>query len=654
MHLVWISDSPTTPSGFGNVTAAVCGGLARKGHRVSILGWQTKVSEDWNGCRLQAAGKDPWGSDALFAYLVRHRPDAVVALADAWWLPYFAAPHMRRQMELLEAPWALYFPVDGELEDGLLPASWIELLREVDVPVAMSRYGQEIADRCGIDAEYIPHGVDTRVFAPPADKHEAKAALGLEGRFVVLCDSRNQPRKLLPRLLEVFASFARGRPDAVLHLHTDPDDEFARSAYYSYDVRADVEQLGLADRVSFTPGFAVKPERGLTVERLARYYQAADVHLLASSGEGFGLPTLQAASSGVVPFASDYSASRELVAGHGEAIEVADWTYTEFGIKRALIDVEDAAEKLARYYDDPDRLAARSHASRRFALAYDWEGVIDEWDKLLCSLRSRVSADTGARSDGEVERVLPSIPGVVVKTKVVSRQLGRLEASISADLRKKTGDIRIPATSPPSDLTGVEIPRQPGLIGVGVADYEVFAALRRVFPALAGWYSPEESSASESESSRPPLPPGVYPWGSSHGDLAVAEASGEQLRDTDCAQSLDFLAGLPRVVLIIDQAGALPEPLRVKAALAGVPCIGPAHAPLQAQLWPRASVKGPEQAYLQARGLLSDAARLRAIAVHGSACAQELWPDVLAHMRSALHASYQPDQARRLVSAGVG
>jgi len=41
MHLVWISDSPTTPSGFGNVTAAVCGGLARRGHRVSILVWQT-------------------------------------------------------------------------------------------------------------------------------------------------------------------------------------------------------------------------------------------------------------------------------------------------------------------------------------------------------------------------------------------------------------------------------------------------------------------------------------------------------------------------------------------------------------------------------------------------------------------------------------
>jgi glycosyltransferase involved in cell wall biosynthesis len=632
MHLVWISDSPTTPSGFGNVTAAVCGGLARRGHRVSILGWQTKVSAEWNGCWLQAAGKDPWGSDALFAYLVRHRPDAVVALADPWWLPYFAAPHMRRQMELLGAPWVLYFPVDGELEDGLLPASWIELLREVDVPVAMSRYGQEIAGRCDIDAEYIPHGVDTGVFAPPADKREAKAALGLDGRFVVLSDSRNQPRKLLPRLLDVFASFARERPDAVLHLHTDPDDEFASSAYYSYNVRADVEQLGLGDRVSFTPDFAVKPERGLAIERLARYYQAADVHLLASSGEGFGLPTLQAAASGVVPFASDYSASRELVAGHGEAIAVADWTYTEFGIKRALIDVRDAAGKLARYYDDRALLAARAQASRQFALAYDWQGVIDEWDGLLCSLSSRVGVGSGTRAEGEFEHVLPSIPGVLVRTKVVSRQLGQLEASISAELRKKVGDIRIPVSSPPCDLVGVEVPRQPGLIGAGVADYEVFEALRRVFPDLAGWCT--RSGEADFESRRRKLPVGAGPWGFVPRDEDTAES-----RSRSPFLAADFLEGLLRVVFILDQAGTLPEPMRVQAALAGVPCVGPACAPLQGKLWPEVLVEGPAQAYAMARGLLSDAARLRAVALQGKATAQQLYPEALAGARAALHAS---------------
>ena len=107
LHIAWVSDSPDTPSGFGNVTRAVCEGLARRGHRVTIFGWQTKRAFDWNGCRVLPMAKDPMGGDALYAYLLRHRPEAVIALADVWWLPYFASPHVRRQLELTETPWIL-------------------------------------------------------------------------------------------------------------------------------------------------------------------------------------------------------------------------------------------------------------------------------------------------------------------------------------------------------------------------------------------------------------------------------------------------------------------------------------------------------------------------------------------------------------------
>src|SRR5215468_4532800 len=117
MHILWMSDSPDTPSGFGNVTRFVCEGLARRGHRVGILGWQTRSAFEWNGCNVYPTQLDPLGSDALYAYLVRHRPDVVIALADIWWLPFFTAPHVRRQMELTDTPWLLYFPVDGDTPD---------------------------------------------------------------------------------------------------------------------------------------------------------------------------------------------------------------------------------------------------------------------------------------------------------------------------------------------------------------------------------------------------------------------------------------------------------------------------------------------------------------------------------------------------------
>jgi glycosyltransferase involved in cell wall biosynthesis len=530
MRVLWISDSPETPSGFGNVTRFVCAGLAARGHQVSILGWQTKQAHDWNGCRVHAVGSDPMGSDALYAYLIRHRPDLVIALADVWWLPYFGSPHVRRQMELTGTPWALYFPVDGNTADGLLPPSWVELLQTVDVPIAMSRYGQGIAADCGVACEYIPHGVDLGVFAPPADREQAKREVGADGRFLVLSDSRNQPRKLLPRLLDAFARFAEGRPDALLHLHTDPGDEFARSPTYSYDVCADVRQLGLERQVRFSPGFSMRAGGGLSLEVLSSYYRAADVHLSASSGEGFGLPTLQAAAAGAVPLAGAYSASLELVEGHGEPIAIEDWSETEFGIRRALVDVEDAAARLGRLYDDRDLLRRRSLESHEFAQAYDWQRVVSSWDDLLGSLGRR--RRPLASPETVHEELLPALGGASITVRRVERRFGHLEAGIMADARTRSSDVRLPVVPHACRVAGVLVPRRFGRVCVAPGSELGFLALQRIFPALEGW---------------------------SPADVA----------DEDVARY-----ALAESILSLDLEGRLPQQLLDEAARYGVPCAG--------------------------------------------------------------------------------
>lgn len=594
MHVLWLSDSPDTPSGFGNVTRFVCAGLARLGHRVTILGWQTRASHDWDGCRVVATQPDAFGSDVLYSYLVRHRPEVVVALADAWWLPFFTAPHVRQQMELTGTPWLLYFPVDGETEDGLLPPSWVSLLREVDVPIAMSRYGREVAARCGIDCELIPHGVDLETFAPPLDREAAKAELGLEGRFVVLSDSRNQPRKLLPRLLDVFGRFAAQRPDVLLHLHTDAEDDFAASAYYSYDVRADVRHLGLEGDVRFTPGFVMRQGAGLPLRELARLYRAADVHLLASSGEGFGLPTLQAAAAGAVPLASAYSASFELVDGHGEPIRVADWGETEFGIRRAFIDVDDAVARLVRLHDDSEELRRRSAASRAFALAYGWDAIVAQWDELLRSLRWRSTPNSEL-----VEREVTTSPGMSVTVRRVRREFGRLEASIAADARQLT-DVRLPTVPRPWEADGLTVVRRPNSVCLPAADALVLVALRRIFPLLRGW-DPETEDEARLE--------------------------------------------LARSVLMLNVAGELPEETLVDAALFGVPCVGASAAEAQRELWPELAVEDALEAVAVARAVLTDAALTRRVVEAAREASARLYGPSEAEAAAALRRAGQAERA---------
>src|SRR5947209_9318090 len=88
MKILWMSDSPTVPTGFGNVTQHVCAGLADCGHQVSILGWQTQRQERWYKCTLYPFrfadhfGADAFDSAALQKYLDWLRPDVFVMQAD--------------------------------------------------------------------------------------------------------------------------------------------------------------------------------------------------------------------------------------------------------------------------------------------------------------------------------------------------------------------------------------------------------------------------------------------------------------------------------------------------------------------------------------------------------------------------------------------
>src|SRR5438874_2476580 len=428
MKILWMSDSPTSPSGFGNVTRYVCAGLAGQGHQVSILGWQAHGSPArWQNCTLYPVRLNSFGADVLLSYLQKLQPDVLITLADVWWLTYITNPFIANFMRTAGIPWALYYPIDGDMGAGRLPPSWSQILQTVDLPIAMSAYGAEVSRVNGVTPAYIPHGVDTKIFCPPADKRFAKSKLNYEDKFVVFSDARNQPRKLLPRALEIFRRFARGKKDVLLHLHCDPDDPVARSPEYHYDLRADIAFLGLKHCTRISAGMRI--DTGLNLSDLASIYQASDVHLLASWGEGFGLPTLQAAAAGVVPMAADYTASRELVTAHGEPLRIRHFVADQFGLQRALIDMDDTIERLERLYRNPALVAEKSLQARRFAESYDWERIIPQWNDLLTrripslKIRLREPAATarldfggghaGARPilSNAMRSVMPSLPG---------------------------------------------------------------------------------------------------------------------------------------------------------------------------------------------------------------------------------------------------
>ena len=347
-----------------------------------MLGWWSKEHlATFAGIPVHRCPESPEeATQELVKHITHLRPHFVVALGDVPWLSYLAGKPILDAIVSSGSRLCLYFPVDGVLPNQRIPSEWIKILQSIDIPITMSHFGLSAVARTGIDAICIPHGCDINVFKPPPCKETAKQILGYQNKFVILSDVRNHRRKLIPRLLDIAGMLPNQRNKFVIHLHTNLPPEEDQDVY-RYDLLTDIERLGLKSVVRLTMD---RISRGpLPLSKLAELYAASDVHLSTSYGEGFGLPTLQAASTGVVPIGCLHSANTELIGKHGFAIPPEASTLDEFGIVRAFIDRRKTVAVLRKLSDDGNLLLDMSQSARRFALDYSWDLIVTRWDQLF-------------------------------------------------------------------------------------------------------------------------------------------------------------------------------------------------------------------------------------------------------------------------------
>lgn len=148
--------------------------------------------------------------------------------------------------------------------------------------------------------ELVPPGVEHAFFSP-GSQAGARSALSLGDHPVLLFVGRIQPLKGLDVAVSTLA--ALDHPGAVLVAVGGPSGpdgaaEFAR-------VRALATELGVLDRVRF-----VEPQPH---HLLSTYYRAADVALVPSRSESFGLVALEAAACGLPVVAAAVGGLRTLV-----------------------------------------------------------------------------------------------------------------------------------------------------------------------------------------------------------------------------------------------------------------------------------------------------------------------------------------------------
>jgi D-inositol-3-phosphate glycosyltransferase len=206
--------------------------------------------------------------------------------------------------------------------------------------------------------------------------------LSAETSFLVLNANRNVPRKRMDATLRVFADFARDKPKGVKLLLKS-----AGPGVYGYDIEKIVRTLGLDGRVLVTG--ALRLADTLSDEDMNLLYNASDVGLNTSEGEGWGLIALEHAAAGAPQILPAHPVAADMWAGYaglartvGKRFDRGDlFLYDE-------VDEGEARNVLERLYRDEvfrnsATLEARWIAERP---ELEWVEVGKAWKDVVCGV----------------------------------------------------------------------------------------------------------------------------------------------------------------------------------------------------------------------------------------------------------------------------
>ena len=413
--IYWLSDSPLTCTGFATISANILNGLSENGmdcyyQAHNHLG-QTLVPpitfEDGRQLKFKVMGTglQPYSQDMLMPRIKEIRPDIFGVLLDTFMLYPWSL-----NLDYAPAKTIFYFPSDG---GGGLPLRCENILKKFTNPVAMSKFAQrQLKELYNINSEYIPHAIDSSNYfpLPEQEKLQLKTNWGLQDKFVVGCVYRNQGRKMPDRMLKAFSIFAKNHQDVIFLLHTDPYDNAA-----VFDTIEFANRFGIQNRILFT---GMKFFKGFDYKKMNEVYNLMDIFFMSTSGEGFGVPIIEAMSCRVPVVCTDYTTTPELLIEDGvcgipvglvgtEEVSMANWMEERYGkesfelkkydelvmngtltgnwnVERGLMDVNKGVEALEKLYQDKQLRKDMGIIGRDKVLRfYDWNVVIPQWIKLI-------------------------------------------------------------------------------------------------------------------------------------------------------------------------------------------------------------------------------------------------------------------------------
>lgn len=298
---------------------------------------------------------------------------ATLQLVEAWNVPYVQMFHtlglMKDRVARSEGEGASALRIDTEKQ----------LINEADLVIASTQ--AELAQfqwlyKAPIDnVRVIPPGVDTARFYP-IPKDEAKEFVGIEAEeSMVLFVGRIEPLKGVDTLIRALAQLQDsgaldGSCQCVAVIGGDPEDSDSQRTEEMKRLIEIASDLGVKDLVSFLGS--------RDQDTLQYYYSAAEVVVVPSHYESFGMVALEAMACGRPVVASETG---------GLAFLIRD---DETGFHVPADDPDALAEKLRLLLDGPDLRREIGARAAQYAQDFAWpkitDQIVDVYEELLAGV----------------------------------------------------------------------------------------------------------------------------------------------------------------------------------------------------------------------------------------------------------------------------
>ncbi len=383
MNILWHSNGPDVPSGYGTQTRIWTKMLKDNGYHVDIssfFGQEGYTSINSDGIVVYPRASEPWGNDIIVARATDTKADIVISLIDTFVL---------QPQQWSKINWVAWSPIDSS---PILPENGYAL-QSAKYIWSMSEFGHQELLKAGFtNVTLVPHGINTSTFIPMDRKiarewFSDKFKKDVSNKFIVMCNAANKGkpgRKNIPLMLEAFSIFLKDHPDSLFYCHSEP-----MGIYQGENLPLCAEALGIKDKVIFPSQYYLVT--GLYSEEQLNYiYNAADVLMNLARGEGYGLTIVESQAAGCPVIVSNFSSMIEL---GQEGILVDGILYPFVAPTYQFIpSLQSAVTALNSAYDEYQRDNGENWrtSARIFALQYDKKII---WDKYMHPALIKIEQD---------------------------------------------------------------------------------------------------------------------------------------------------------------------------------------------------------------------------------------------------------------------